>query len=469
MFHMFNKERPPVDKLKKSLLYTYGAGDMFFVLMVFMEMYYFTAFLTDYALFSLNTVRAVQIITGVFDIGCALLAGIMLQKVNLKFGGKYRSWFLVGPLPVALLFVFQFTRIGSEITAIGIIIIAFVASHLLWNTVVACSGSMVGRMTKRTEEITILSTSRAQGMAAAGLIFSATGVPLIAFFSARAGDVTGITLTVAVYGVLMILGYLYIYKITAGKDPYDDETRQAAQKHAKISIIEIMRLVLRNPPLRMLAIAEIFRNSCVQLVAATAFYYFRYVRQDMDFMSVFLLITATASFTGATLARWIGPRLGKRSAYWKALLCAGTAYTSSYFLGTTSLRFSLLIGLGAMFLAIASGLNTALYSDTVVYGEWKTGKNIRAFTMSLQNVAIKLSVIIRVSVLTFGLGAIGYIANADPSPRVVAGIASLMSFSPATVCFISAIVFFFGYKIQDSETAKMREEIEARSRRNNEK
>ena len=453
-----------MEKLKKSLLYTYGVGDMFFVLMVCMEMYYFTAFLTDYAQFSMKTVSTIQYITGVFDIGCALLAGILLHKINLKFGGKYRSWFLIGPLPVAMLFILQFTKIGPEVTAIGIIIVAFVTSHLLWNVIVSCSGAMVGRMTDRTEELTILSASRAQGMAAAGLVFSATGLPLIAFFSVRTSQLASMPLTVAVYSVLMILGYLYIYKMTAGKDPYDDEVRSTSKQQTKLSIMDTFRLVLRNPPLRMLVISEIFRSSCVQLVAATAFYYFRYVRGDLDFMSIFLVITAAASFTGATLARWVGPRLGKRRTYWMTLICAGTAYASSYFLGTTSLRFALLIGVGAMFLAIASGINTALYADTVVYGEWKTGKNTRAFTMALQQVSIKLSVLIRVTVVTLGLGAIGYIANTDPSPHVVSGIATLMSFSPATVCFIAAIIFFFGFKIQDSEMAKMREEIAARSK-----
>ena len=453
-----------MEKLKKSLLYTYGVGDLFFVLMVCMEMYYFTAFLTDKAEFTLTTVSAIQYITGFFDVGCALLAGIVLQKINLKFGGKYRSWFLIGPLPIVLLFSLQFTKIGSEMTAISIIIIAFIASHLLWNIVVAGSGAMVGRMTKRPDEITVLSTSRAQGMAAAGLIFSATGMPLINYFSARFGQISGMTITVAVYGFLMILGYLYIYKITAGKDPYDAEVRHAAQNQDKLSIKEIISLVLRNPPLRILVISEIFRSSCVQLVAATAFYYFQYVRNDLGFISVFLVITAAASFTGATLARWIGPRLGKRRTYCLALICAGMGYSSSYFLGTSSWLFSLLIGIGAMFLAVASGMNTALYSDTVVYGEWKTGKNIRAFTMSLQNVAIKLGIIIRVTVVTGGLGAIGYIANTDPSDQVVNGIASLMSFSPMVVCFIAAAIFFFGYKINDSEVPKMREEIETRAK-----
>jgi len=33
-------------------------------------------------------------ITGAIDIACAFIAGVILQKVTLRFGGKYRSWFL---------------------------------------------------------------------------------------------------------------------------------------------------------------------------------------------------------------------------------------------------------------------------------------------------------------------------------------------------------------------------------------
>ena len=81
----------PVEKLKKSILYTYGIGDMLFVLMVSMELYYFAAFLTDYAQFSMKTAGIILNITGVLDIACALLAGVILEKVTLRFGGKYRS------------------------------------------------------------------------------------------------------------------------------------------------------------------------------------------------------------------------------------------------------------------------------------------------------------------------------------------------------------------------------------------
>ena len=451
-------------ELKKSLLYTYGIADMFFVLMVSMELYYFTIFLTDWAQFPMKTVQIILYITGALDIVCVLLSGIILEKITLKFGGKYRSWFIVGPLPIAILFVFQFTKIGSNTVAVAVIITGFIASHLLWNTVAACGGAMIGRMTRETKELTLLSTSRAQGMTAAGLIFSFAGPWMIAFFSGRTNQVTGASLTVAVVGVLMILGYLYIYRVTSGMDPYDTETAQAAQKETALSIWEITRLLFSNVPLMMLIIAEIFRSLSIMLVSALAAYYCKYVLDDEPFMTPFMLTTAILGVGGSFIATWIGPRLGKRHTYWMAMLGAAVVFAAARFIGTGAWSFAVMFGLGSAFVVMASCMNTALFSDTVVYGEWRSGKNIRAFTMALLNLPIKLSVVMRSAVVTTGLIMIGYIANAEPTPEVVSGIRSLIAFSNAVACLLGAVIFFLGYKLKDEDIVKMQTELAERTR-----
>ena len=109
------------ERLKKTLLYTYGVPDMFFSMMISMEVYFFAIFLTDYAQFSLAVVAQILTVTSVIDIVCALVGGVILQKVTLRFGGKYRSWFLIGPPLVVPLIVLQFTKIGSDLTAAVII------------------------------------------------------------------------------------------------------------------------------------------------------------------------------------------------------------------------------------------------------------------------------------------------------------------------------------------------------------
>ena len=108
---------------------------------------------------------------------------------------------------------------------------------------------------------------------------------------------------------------------------------------------------------------------------------------------------------------------------------------------------------------------TALYSDAAIYGEWKNGRNILAFSMALLILPLKMGVLIRNKLITNGLITIGFVANQDPAPEVVDGIKTLMIFVPAAACVLAAVIFFFGYNIEDKNILKMQEEIAARKAR----
>jgi GPH family glycoside/pentoside/hexuronide:cation symporter/glucuronide carrier protein len=425
--------------------------------MASVEGYLFAAFLTDYAQFSLVIVGQIMLITSLVDIACALAAGFVLQRTTLRFGGKYRSWFLIGPPIIAPLYVLQYTRIGSDVLAASIIILCFIASHLLWNVVYTATGSMVGRLSQIPEERTILSASRAQGLAAALLIFSATALPMITYFAARTNKVTGFTITVGLYALLMISGYLHIYKITAGRDPYNEEAAVTQQP-----LSETMALVFRNPHLLFLVLAEIFRNGGGFVIAGFAFYYFAYVLKDLSFYPVFLLGLSIARVVGTLAAPWIGVNLGKRKCYSIFLVLAAAGFASAKFLGKTDLTFTAIFCVASFAVTIPFAMSTALFSDTVIYGEWKTGKNIRAFTMALLTFPIKVGIFFRSAVIAIGLPAIGFVANETPAPGVVDGISSIMTFTPAAAYALAAAVFYFGYKIEEQQVVRMQHEIDGR-------
>jgi Na+/melibiose symporter-like transporter len=212
----------------------------------------------------------------------------------------------------------------------------------------------------------------------------------------------------------------------------------------------------------LLIIAETFRNACAGIVAAFAFYYFTYVLKNLAFMSLFLLATSIALLMGAFASTGIGIRIGKRGCYWIFLVLAAVTYASAKFFGGTAWSFTIIFSVAGFFGNIAGSVNTALFSDTVIYGEWKTGKNIRAFTMALLNFPIKLAILVRSAVVTLGLAAIGFIANAVPAPGVVDGISSIMIFTPAVTCMVAALTFYYGYKIDDQQVLRMQNEIAAR-------
>jgi glucuronide carrier protein len=450
-------------RLKKSVLYSYGIADMFFGLLIAMEVYFFPAFLTDYAQFSLLVVGQILLFTSIIDIFCTLGGGIILQKTTLRLGGKYRSWFLIGPAIAAPLFIFEFTKIGNDWAAAAIIIVGFIASHLLFNVFFSASGAMAGRLSHFADEVTLLSASRAQGMTAAGIIFSVTGLPMIMFFAKYAGEIKGHSIAVGIYALLMILGYWYLYWITAGKDPYDETAAVPGKKDTGPSVREIAGLVRRNRPLIFLFFAEIFRNTYIFIITGFAIYYFKYVLNDVAFVSVFILAISIAGLIGSLAASWIGVKIGKRRSYWICLLLAAGGFASGRFLPETSWVITTTCCVASMFGMVAAAMSTALFSDTAIYGEWKTGSNIRAFIMAACNVPIKVGVFIRSAILSCGLLAIGFVANMNPTQGVVEGIRVIMVFTPAAACVLAATTFYFGYKIDESQVLFMQEEISRRS------
>jgi len=288
---------------------------------------------------------------------------------------------------------------------------------------------------------------------------------MISYFGARTTKLSGFPITVAVFAFLMVCGYWYIYRMTAGKDPYDENAADASRLEDKQSLKDIVRAVFKNRPLLLLICADTFNNTCTFFVAAFAFYYFTYVVRNAAFLSVFILAISIALLSGTLAAPWIGLKIGKRNSYWIALALAACGYALSIFLARGAWSFTFIFCIGSAFQYVASSMNTALYSDTVIYGEWKTGKNIRAFTMALLVLPIKVGLFIRSAIITVGLMAIGFVANQDPTPEVVAGIRAIMTFAPAAACAIGAIIFSLGYKIEDKKVLQMQDEIAARRNR----
>jgi Na+/melibiose symporter-like transporter len=299
-------------------------------------------------------------------------------------------------------------------------------------------------------------------MTAGGLIFSATALPMMMFFTARTNQVTGCTITVGVYSILMIIGYYYVYKLTAGKDPYDESAIDTPKSESKQSVKKVVGVVFKNPPLMELTLAESFRNASLFITAGFATYYFTYVLHNSVFLSVFLFCTSVTSLLGALAASWIGAKIGKRNCYWIFLALSAFCCAAARILGESPWSFTVVFSIALFFGYVAGAMSTALFSDTVIYGEWKTGVNIRAFAMALGAFSAKIGVLLRSAVIALGLLAIQFVPNTTPTPRVVGGIRSFMTLAPAAACAIAAVIFYYGYKIEDKTVIKMQDEIAAR-------
>ena len=110
-------------------------------------------------------------------------------------------------------------------------------------------------------------------------------------------------------------------------------------------------------------------------------------------------------------------------------------------------------------------VHPALYADTIVYSEWKTGKNATGWISGLQNVPLKVGVMFRGIIISACLA----VANFDPSIEAAAatvelqkGICLAFMVIPACALIVAALLLAFGFRITKEKVEQYQAEIAAR-------
>jgi Na+/melibiose symporter-like transporter len=389
---------PRKKTLKKSVINLYGLPSFGFQLFVKMEIFFFAAFLTDYAKIPVAIAGTVLMVTSIFDIVWVPTAGVILEKSSMRWE-RYRSWLLVGPPLATVFFVLQFSKIGDPTINAVLISVGFIISHLIWNIFYAGHIAMNNSMTMDREERISMASNRGMFNSLGSICFSMVGAKSIQLLGGG-NQALGCTLTVIVSGTLMTLCYWTLFSITRDY-AYHSAGQAQAQATDKMGIGEMFKQIIVNPPLIGLMLAELGRYLGRFVIFGMAFYYFKYVVNNLTVIAVF--------FTGLNVVCFFG----------------------------------------AM--------------TTVDYGEWKIGKNARGFIMSLISFPIKTAIFVRSVVITGVLVSAGYVADMAPTPELISGIKNGIALIPALFIGAGLIIILALYRITPESQKRMQQEIAARS------
>ena len=130
--------------LSNTLKYFFGIGDAGFSLMSNIETFYFMTFLTDLAGFSTAIAALINSVFSIVDACLSWIYGGILNGTKAKKWGRYRSWLILVPWIVPFLYAFQFLRVSdNEILAAVLIIIASIASHVVWNIAYVANATLI--------------------------------------------------------------------------------------------------------------------------------------------------------------------------------------------------------------------------------------------------------------------------------------------------------------------------------------
>lgn len=444
-------------KLKRAVVNLYGLPSFGFQLFVNMEVFYFAAFLTDYAKLPVALAGTVLLITSIFDIIWVPTAGVILEKTNLKWG-KYRSWMLIGPPFALLFFVLQFAKIGTPLVNAVLITIGFLVSHLIWNIYYAGHVALNSALTTDREERIAMAASRGMGNGLGALGFSLIGMPLIMALG-KNNPPMGYTLTVVITGIVMIACYYVLFFLT---NEYADAGVTGGGAQEKMSVGEMLKQIFINPPLIGLLLGECGRYLGRFVIFGLAFYYFKYVVNNLAVITIFFTGMNVVVFLGSAIANPLARKIGERNTYILSIAIFVVCLLAIWLLPMNYISFMILMFIAYLGYAMPDALGPAMYSATVDYGEWKTGKNARGFIMSLISFPIKAAVFARSAIITAILASAGYVANMAPTAKLVNGIKSGITLVPAVIMLAGLLFIIFLYTITPKRLEQMQKEIAAR-------
>lgn len=468
--------------LSHALRYFYGVGDFGFNLMSSVETYYFVFFLTNLALFDPATAALIAAIGSGVDAVLGWMYGGFINSLKPMKWGRYRSWLFVLPWVVPILFAFEFTRLTDNVVFAAAMVIFFnVTSHMAWDFPYVSNVSMIAVAGSNASDRARLAATRGMWSNAAKIVFSYLVPPLALVGATMLGQANQYAFVAFFMGVCFAILYYIHFRMFKGydkeytKEELDNWNKTKQGDQGRTTFKDLGRALFTNPPLISLMLADIAKWVFNFMCAGIAAYYFTYVVFNPAMLATYIFASNVLCVVGSYLsARFARAMKSTRNATVVAFLFMAVMLVIARATYTNMWVVVLFMSLAQFGYGITYSCTTALYSDTVVYSEWKTGKNAAGWISGLQLFPLKIGFIARGVAIPAVLAAAGWAtqyatANTDGSltPDMIPlslqqGICTGFMVIPAILLVIAAVLLFFGYRLTPEKLKEYQDEIDAR-------
>ncbi|MDC7288062.1 MFS transporter [Blautia schinkii] len=459
-------EKPQQKELSKALKLFYGIGDCGFTLMTNVESYYFNFFLTNLAQFGMATVSFITTVASVIDACLSWIYGAILNSIKPKKWGRYRSWLILLPWIVPFLYAFQFLKIGDGPLSIAIIIIAAVVSHVVWNFPYVANVSMIAVAGKTPDARSQLASTRAAWANLSKVIFSYVGPPLAALFAGMIGEKSQYGATAFVLGCVMAVAYYAHFKMFDGYEEVEAPSAANTKKDTtKTGGKDLIKALLQNPPLLTLLLADLAKWMFNFVCSGVAIYYFTYVAQDAGLLATYILVSNILCVIGSYLAKNMAKKVSTRTTTIFTFFAMAAILFVANFTYTNVTMVIVLMSVAQFGYGIAYACTPALYADTIIYSEWKTGKNATGWISGLQNVPLKVGVMTRGIIISACLAFASFDSSIDAAMATVElkkGICMAFMVIPALALIVAALLLLFGFRLTKEKVEQYSAEIASR-------
>lgn len=434
-YNMQNAKGGLVMSQKKSEIrfwerFSYGCGDLgcniiYSAMSSFLLFYY-----TDYVHVSAGVIGTIMLLSRVFDGITDLIMGIIVDRTKSRFG-KCRPWILRMAIPFALAGILLFTvpsGLGNTAKLAYIFITYNLVSSVIYTAINVPYATLNSLITQDQYERSVLSIFRMILATTGTLIITNLTLPLVEFFG---NNLSAWTKTFAVFGILAVIVFMITFtgkkeRVVPAKDT----------KQEKVPFVKGISLLFQNKYWMMITITLVFIFINYSLNGGAAVYYAKNILHNSDMVGTMNLVANLVQIGVMFFTAFIIKKIGKRNMLIVGAVIYGLGFAMFGFVGTNMTGIMIACVLKGVGNAGISSCMFAIVSDTIEYGEWKTGYRTEGLINSASSFGFKVGNGLGSAILGWVIGAAG------------AGTGSEITFIwiPAILCIGQVVVMWF-YKL----------------------
>ena len=397
------------------------------------------------------------------------IVGTLVDKKNPKWG-KYRSWLILGGIPLVGLAILCFWNKfnGSLLYAY----ITYVGMSMCYTLVNVPYGALNSSLTRDTDEITILTSTR-MFMANLGALAVKSLPMVIALFvpaAVRAADNGTPTdprawfITITIFALAGLLLLFFCFSQTKERVVMDQK------EAANVKVSDLWMEFVRNKPLRVLAFFFVTAFAMMSVGNAADAYFMKYNVGATPFMTTaFMWLGTIPAFIFMPLVPAIKRKIGKKGMFYLFLGTAIVGMLMMYiFVSIPAIKSHFWALCVAQFvkstgIIVATGYMWALVPEVVAYGEYTSGRRIAGIVNALTGIFFKAGMALGGVVPGLVLAIVGFNAElSQQTPLAEQGILWLVCVIPA-VLLVLAMFIISKYELSDEKMDEINKAIEERN------
>ena len=435
--------------------------DMVYALSSSYVMYYYQ----DVLGLSASFVGLVLMAARLFDALNDPFMGVVVAKTRTRWG-RFRPWILSGTILNALVLYALF---AAPVMSGAAMMVYFSIVYVLWGVTYTMMDipfwSMIPAVTETPKDRENLSMVGRTCAGVGSAIISMLAMLLVGFFGGSSERAGFRWVALLVSGVFVVTEIVCCLSVR--------ETSRSEMKTA--SVKEMFSALFRNDQAMVVVGSIVLINSALYLTSNFIIYFFKYDYGGEGWKATYTLFSTVggaAQILGMmVLYPLLRRKLSSTQVFRLSLILALGGYATLLLLCLIGFSHSLVLLCipGVVVFAcngMLSVLTTLFLSNSVDYGELKTGRREESVIFSMQTFVVKAASGVAVFLTGIGLDLIGLVGNmdetgpiAEQSAGTLTGLRLMMTILPMLVLVCALVLFRRKFVLSDERAASISAEL----------